>query len=337
MTPSASRATKRSLLRNIQQTVRRPACSSATRRSSLSPGLAPCSTSDPPREMRSMPACISIRIFCAAGMSGSMPSVAGRFGQQRRAKTTDARNERLKPARCLRLRPSRLQLVDLRLLSRLRGVRAAMVTLRLVPWSGLDPHPSPASEAIDPSSDEYRHRHPCSGSLAGACRESAVRGSQAPCRANRRRRVARSHCASLAAQGCMGAAQPMPARHALNHPTVHGAARRLSRRVEHLPTVEMGLYVWSQHPRAAFADCPLAARTAHLNRTLFVSLDPGAARPRRAELLWWSARRMPFAADAPRIHGIRRPLPPAVRVRVAGVRRHRVSAVGNRCSPGRTR
>jgi predicted nucleic-acid-binding protein len=54
---------------------------------------------------------------------------------------------------------------------------------------------------------------------------------------------------------------------------------------EHEPTVEESLYLWARHPRADFADCLLAARSAHLGRSRFLSFDAGAAQLPRGELL----------------------------------------------------
>jgi predicted nucleic-acid-binding protein len=54
---------------------------------------------------------------------------------------------------------------------------------------------------------------------------------------------------------------------------------------EHEPTVEETLMLWAQHPSADFADCLLAARTAHLGRSRFATFDAGAARLPRGELL----------------------------------------------------
>jgi predicted nucleic-acid-binding protein len=47
---------------------------------------------------------------------------------------------------------------------------------------------------------------------------------------------------------------------------------------EHPPTVEEALYVWAQHPGAAFADCVLNARAAHLGRSRFLTFDAGQLR-----------------------------------------------------------
>lgn len=54
---------------------------------------------------------------------------------------------------------------------------------------------------------------------------------------------------------------------------------------EHEPTVEEALYVWTQHPRADFADCLQAARAAHLGRSRFVTFDAIAAQLPRGEVL----------------------------------------------------
>jgi predicted nucleic-acid-binding protein len=54
---------------------------------------------------------------------------------------------------------------------------------------------------------------------------------------------------------------------------------------EHDATVEEALYLLDQHPTADFADCLLVARATHLGRSRFVTLDAGAARLPRGELL----------------------------------------------------
>jgi len=54
---------------------------------------------------------------------------------------------------------------------------------------------------------------------------------------------------------------------------------------EHAPTVEETLYLFEQYPSAEFADCLLVARATHLGRDRFLTLDAGAAKLPRAELV----------------------------------------------------
>lgn len=54
---------------------------------------------------------------------------------------------------------------------------------------------------------------------------------------------------------------------------------------EHAPTVEESLYLLDQFPSADFADYLLAARAAQLGHARFVTLDAGAARLPRGELV----------------------------------------------------
>ena len=55
--------------------------------------------------------------------------------------------------------------------------------------------------------------------------------------------------------------------------------------IEHEPTLEEALYLWSQYATADFADCLLLARAAHLGRKRFVTFDAAAAKLPKAELL----------------------------------------------------
>jgi predicted nucleic-acid-binding protein len=55
--------------------------------------------------------------------------------------------------------------------------------------------------------------------------------------------------------------------------------------LEHEPTVEEALYLWSHHSKAGFADCLLSSRAAHLGRPRFMTFDVGASKLPRAELL----------------------------------------------------
>ena len=54
---------------------------------------------------------------------------------------------------------------------------------------------------------------------------------------------------------------------------------------EHDATVDEALYLLDQFPSADFADCLLAARATHLGRSRFVTLEAGAVRLPRGELL----------------------------------------------------
>jgi len=54
---------------------------------------------------------------------------------------------------------------------------------------------------------------------------------------------------------------------------------------EHAPTVEETLYLFEQYPSADFADCLLLARATHLGRDRFLTLDAGAAKLPRAEVV----------------------------------------------------
>lgn len=54
---------------------------------------------------------------------------------------------------------------------------------------------------------------------------------------------------------------------------------------EHAPTVEEALYSFEQYPSADFADCLLVARATHLGRDRVLTVDAGAAKLPRAELV----------------------------------------------------
>lgn len=54
---------------------------------------------------------------------------------------------------------------------------------------------------------------------------------------------------------------------------------------EHAPTVEEALYFFEQYPSADFADCLLVARATHLGRDRVLTVDAGAAKLPRAELV----------------------------------------------------
>jgi len=54
---------------------------------------------------------------------------------------------------------------------------------------------------------------------------------------------------------------------------------------EHEPTVEETLHLWSQTARADFADCLLSARAVHLGRSTFLTVDVGASKLPRADLM----------------------------------------------------
>jgi predicted nucleic-acid-binding protein len=54
---------------------------------------------------------------------------------------------------------------------------------------------------------------------------------------------------------------------------------------EHAPTVEETLHLFEHYPSADFADCLLLARATHLGRNRFLTLDVGAAKLPRAELV----------------------------------------------------
>ncbi|MDH4392420.1 MAG: type II toxin-antitoxin system VapC family toxin [Aquabacterium sp.] len=55
--------------------------------------------------------------------------------------------------------------------------------------------------------------------------------------------------------------------------------------IEHEPTVEEALHLWTQASRADFADCLRSARAAHLGRSRCVTFDVEASRLPHAELL----------------------------------------------------
>jgi predicted nucleic-acid-binding protein len=78
-------------------------------------------------------------------------------------------------------------------------------------------------------------------------------------------------------------------RYKLDKASISGAFARLLEsgdvEFEHEPTVEEALHLWSQSPRADFADCLLSARAVHLGRSRFMTFDVGASKLPRAELL----------------------------------------------------
>jgi len=70
-------------------------------------------------------------------------------------------------------------------------------------------------------------------------------------------------------------------RYGIDKPSIAGAFRQALEgaevEFEHPPMVEEALYVWARRPRAAFADCLLAARAAHPGCSRCVTFEVGAA------------------------------------------------------------